>query len=229
VAWPARGAPASLVSRVRSLLTDANFIVSENSSRGFDHGVFVPLAVAFPRAEVPVLQVSLLRSLDPAAHWELGRALAPLRAEGVLVIGSGFLTHNLRDMDRAPGQPAAPWAADFAEWAASAILARPVGTPPSAVPRRGASGTPQPHASLGAALVDAAHRAPHFARAHPRIEHWLPLLVAAGAADPAPHHGAKGACVAKELLGQVVMGTAAVSSYQFDSTAGDPHALSSDL
>jgi len=86
--WPAPGNPA-LAARVRALLENAGFAVGEDPLRGFDHGVFVPLKVAFPKAEIPTVQLSLRADLDPSAHLAAGRALAPLRDEGVLILGSG--------------------------------------------------------------------------------------------------------------------------------------------
>src|SRR3954467_2165055 len=92
--WPAPGDPA-LASRVRSLLEKAGFETAADPKRGFDHGTFVPLKLAYPEAEVPAVQLSLVQGLDPSEHLELGRALAPLRGEGVFIIGSGIPFHNL--------------------------------------------------------------------------------------------------------------------------------------
>ena len=86
--WPASGAP-EIAARVRALLTGAGSLNAANDRRGFDHGVFVPLKVAFPEADIPVVQLSLQRGLDPATHLAIGRALKPLREHGVLIIGSG--------------------------------------------------------------------------------------------------------------------------------------------
>ena len=94
LAWPAPGAP-QLAARVRQLLNDAGVKSAEDSSRGFDHGVFVPMLVAFPEAQVPVTQLSLLSSLDPGQHIALGAALEPLSAENVLILASGFSFHNM--------------------------------------------------------------------------------------------------------------------------------------
>lgn len=138
--------------------------VQQAAHRGLDHGAYVPLAELFPDADVPVLQLSL-PTLDPARLLALGRSLAPLRADGTLIVGSGFTTHNLRwfgglaaDPDAAP--PAA--SAEFDAWAAEAVAGRQVD-----------------------ALVDAARLAPAFREAHPRTEHWAPLYVALGAAEEA--------------------------------------------
>ncbi len=93
--WPAPGDP-ELAQQVHTLLKDGGLPAAENSTRGYDHGVFVPLKVAFPQAEIPVVTLSLAASLDPVLHIAAGRALAPLRDEGVLIVGSGMSFHNLR-------------------------------------------------------------------------------------------------------------------------------------
>jgi 4,5-DOPA dioxygenase extradiol len=92
--WPAPGDP-QLAARVRALLAAAGFSSAEDGARGFDHGTFIPLGLSFPDADVPTVQLSLQRDLDPALHLAMGRALAPLRDEGVLIMGSGNLVHNL--------------------------------------------------------------------------------------------------------------------------------------
>ena len=98
--WPAPGAP-DLAERVRGLLEKAGLRTGSDPARGFDHGTFIPLMVALPDADIPVLQMSLLANLDPRQHIALGRALAPLRDEGVLLIGSGSSYHNMRGFGRA--------------------------------------------------------------------------------------------------------------------------------
>lgn len=156
ITWPAPGAPA-LAARVRELLTSAGLPSAENAARGFDHGTFVPLKLAFPEAEVPVVQLSLKRGLDPAEHLALGRALAPLRDEGVLIVGSGMTYHNLR----AFGPGAAPVSEAFDAWLREAAV--------------------QPEAERDRRLT-AWSKAPAARQAHPREEHLLPLMVIAGAA-----------------------------------------------
>ena len=201
LAWPAPGAPA-LAARAAALLAAAGFTPALDASRGYDHGVFVPLKLAFPEADIPTLQVSLHGALDAARHVALGRALAPLRAQGALIIGSGFATHNLREI--APGAPPAPWAQQFDDWLAGALL--------------GAG--PQGFAALSAALIAAPAAAPHFARAHPTTEHLLPLYVALGAACPGgAAEGADGSADlvrVTRLYSQIVMGSASLASYRFD-------------
>jgi 4,5-DOPA dioxygenase extradiol len=158
--YPSPGAPG-LAARVRELLAQQRIASADDGQRGLDHGAYVPLVAMYPDANVPVLQVSM-PALDPEELFELGRALAPLRREGVLVFGSGFLTHNMRYAFR-PGIPA--WARQFDEWVADALGRFDVG-----------------------ALKDFERRAPDAAVALPTWEHYAPLLVCAGAVgDAAPN------------------------------------------
>lgn len=154
--YPAPGAPA-LAQRVRDLLAEAGLPSQEDGERGFDHGVFVPMLLVDPEAGIPVLQMSLHRSLDPAMHLAAGRALAPLRDEGVLIVGSGMSYHNMRGFG--PGFEAA--SAEFDRWLTEAV------THPDVVQRE-------------AALARWQH-APQARTCHPREEHLIPLMVAAGA------------------------------------------------
>ncbi len=110
--YPVHGAP-QLEPRVRALLADAGFEVDVDSKRGLDHGVFVPFKLIYPNADVPMIQLSLQQSLDPAMHLAIGRALAPLRDRGVLIIGSGMSYHNLAAMFSGRGAEAA---AAFDAW-----------------------------------------------------------------------------------------------------------------
>lgn len=153
---PAPGAPA-LAERARALVAAAGLPSALDAERGDDHGSVVPLAVMYPKAEVPVLQVSLRRGLDAAEHLAFGPALAPLRDEGVLIVGSGLSYHNLRHFGPAAQQPSEA----FDAW-----LHDTMGAPPDERSRR---------------LADW-QRAPAARQAHPREEHLLPLMVAAGAA-----------------------------------------------
>jgi len=135
-------------------------VVQRDESRGLDHGAYVPLVEMYPDADIPVLQLSM-PTLEPRALFEVGRALAPLRDAGTMIVGSGFTTHNLRWFN--PGAPAdapAPAASvEFDHWAAEAMATQDVD-----------------------ALLDTDHRAPAARIAHPRTEHWAPLYVALGAA-----------------------------------------------
>ncbi|MCC6216751.1 MAG: dioxygenase [Polyangiaceae bacterium] len=156
--YAAPGAP-DLAARVRELLRERDLAVAEEPTRGLDHGAYVPLVAMFPSADVPVLQLSI-PGLDPQALFRLGRALGPLRDEGVLIFGSGFLTHNLRYAFR-PGTPG--WAREFDDWAADALTRLDVD-----------------------ALQDFRARAPAASTAHPTWEHFAPVLVAVGAAADDP-------------------------------------------
>lgn len=159
LAWPAPGAP-DLAARIRALLAGAGVESREEHRRGLDHGVFIPLKLAFPDADVPVVQLSLRTGLDPAAHLALGRALAPLRDEGVLIVGSGMTFHNMRRF-KMSGAGVDADSQRFDAWLAETI----------ALPR----------AEREARLVDWS-RAPGGRESHPREEHLLPLHVVAGAA-----------------------------------------------
>jgi aromatic ring-opening dioxygenase catalytic subunit (LigB family) len=159
--WPAPGDP-ELAQRVHALLKDAGLPAAESPTRGYDHGVFVPLKVAFPQAQIPVVTLSLAASLDPALHIAAGRALAPLRDEGILIVGSGMSFHNLR----AYMHPETPdCARAFDNWISAAVE--------------------QPATQRTAELTQW-RRAPHAAFAHPREEHLIPLMVASGAGGDAP-------------------------------------------
>ena len=157
VLYPAPGAP-ELAQRVQGLLEAAGLPVARDARRGYDHGTFVPLAVMFPQANVPVLQMSLRAGLNPAEHLALGRALAPLRDEGVLIVGSGLSYHNLRQFGRAGQAPSQA----FDAWLQAAMVAAP--------PAR------------TQALLNWT-QAPSARASHPREEHLLPLMVAVGAAE----------------------------------------------
>lgn len=155
--YPARGEPA-LAADIARRLVDAGFEATIDAGRGLDHGAWVPLRYLRPAADVPVLQVSLPQGIDAAGALRLGEALAPLRDAGVLVVGSGSLTHNLYEFRQHIADP--EYAQQFADWVADAVARRDVD-----------------------ALVHYRERAPHAARAHPTEEHYLPLLVALGASD----------------------------------------------
>lgn len=159
ITWPAPGAPW-LAERGVQLLREAGLPVAGiDPARGYDHGVFVPMKVAFPEAAIPCVQMSLVTGLDPALHIAAGRALAPLRDEGVLVLGSGMSFHNLR----AYGDPRveAP-SLEFDGWLEAAA-------------------TSGPEERTG--LLEAWEAAPFARFCHPREEHLMPLMVAAGASD----------------------------------------------
>lgn len=157
IQWPAPGAP-KLAARVRELLSKGGFESAEDDKRGFDHGTFVPLKLTYPDADVPTVQLSLKRGLDPKEHLAMGRALAPLRDEGVFILGSGMSYHNMRGF----GDPRAlPAAETFDAWLRETAKL--------------------PAAERDARLAEWA-KAPAARQAHPREEHLVPLMVVAGAA-----------------------------------------------
>jgi 4,5-DOPA dioxygenase extradiol len=157
--YAAPGAP-DLAARVRELLRHSGIGCTDDPERGLDHGAYVPLVAMYPGADIPVLQMSMPR-LNAEELFELGRALAPLREEGVLVFGSGFLTHNMSYAFR-PGIP--QWAREFDAWVAEALSNLDM-----------------------EALVDFQRRAPAVRTALPTWEHYAPVLIAAGSvADERP-------------------------------------------
>jgi 4,5-DOPA dioxygenase extradiol len=146
-------------------LKEAGITAGIDGCRGLDHGAWVPLRWMYPQADIPVVQLALQPARGTAHHLALGRALAPLRDEGVLVVGSGHTTHNLRDfmLDRRGSGTAAPYAEAFAGWVSGRLAANDAD-----------------------ALVAYRDLAPEAARAHPTDEHFMPLFVAYGAAGEAP-------------------------------------------
>jgi aromatic ring-opening dioxygenase catalytic subunit (LigB family) len=155
--WPSPGDP-ELSERIISLLSDNGISCSLDKKRGFDHGVFVPLKVAFPDTDIPTVQLSLVKGLDPGMHIDIGAALAPLREEGVLIIGSGMSYHNMKQfMTSGALQPSQL----FNDW-----LERTMGEEQW-----------ERYASL-----TSWERAPSGRRCHPSEEHLLPLMVVVGAA-----------------------------------------------
>ena len=156
--YPAPGEPA-LAERIATLLGQGGLTAEVDPQRGYDHGVFIPLKLMFPRADIPVIQLSLRRDMDPAAHIAAGRALAALRDEGVLIVGSGMSFHNMRGY----GDPRyTPVSARFDAWLTQAV---------------------ESPAAQREALLGEWAGAPHARDSHPPggEEHLLPLLVAAGA------------------------------------------------
>lgn len=156
IQYPAQGHPAGATDAAR-LLEQAGFPTSFDDRRGLDHGAWVPLHHMLPNADIPVFQVSMPASLTPADAVAMGRALAPLRDQGIMIMTSGSMTHNLHEF-RQRGHEAEPYVREFAEWVRKQVNDQSVD-----------------------ALVHYRHKAPHAARAHPTQEHFLPLLVAMGA------------------------------------------------
>ena len=160
--YPAPGAPV-VAEQAATLLNHAGFSASVDPLRGLDHAVWIPLRLMYPNADVPVLPMSIQSRRDPAYHWRLGQALAPLRADGVLLVASGNLTHNLRHWHSSqPGDPPPPYVESFSAWVWQ-------------------------HLQTGntEALLDYRQCTPDAKDAHPTDEHLLPLFVALGAAGVA--------------------------------------------
>ncbi len=159
ITYPAPGAPA-LGARVRELLSHASIDSGEDAERNFDHGIFIPLKVSFPNADIPILQLSLQASLDPTQHFAVGRALSNLREDNVLVVGSGLSFHNLGSLgDPGAGEPSRA----FDSWLVDVLCDGPI----EARERQLAAWSQAPGARI----------------CHPREEHLLPLMVAAGAGE----------------------------------------------
>ncbi len=158
VQYPAPGAP-EVAARVSELLTDAGIPVREDPDRGFDHGVFAPFVVVYPDADVPLVQLSIKSGFDPADHLAAGRALAPLRDEDVLIVGSGFSYHNLRLFGAGAAEPSH----QFDEWLTAALVAA----------------SPDERTEL----LQRWESAPSARIAHPAEDHLVPVMVAVGAAE----------------------------------------------
>jgi 4,5-DOPA dioxygenase extradiol len=183
--YPAPGDPMVAV-KIAGLLQAAGFAPAVVQQHGYDHGTWVPLMLLYPDAEVPVVQISVQPHLGPAHHVAVGRALASLKEEGLLVIGSGSATHNLETFytsRHAPDAPPAEWVTQFTDWVHDQIEAGRIED-----------------------LVRYRTLAPHAADNHPTEEHFLPLFLALGAAD-----GVKGRRVHRSYRNGVL----AMDTYEF--------------
>jgi 4,5-DOPA dioxygenase extradiol len=160
IQYPAPGSP-EVAARALELLQAAGWDAAADAQRGLDHGAWVPVRHLYPDADVPVLQVSMPRTLDAAGAVRLGRALTPLADDGVLLLGSGSITHNLYEFRQAVGAESASYATEFVDWARTTL---------------------QRHDEAG--LANYLTVAPHAHRAHPTSDHYLPLPFAFGAAAP---------------------------------------------
>ncbi|HEY0826091.1 MAG TPA: class III extradiol ring-cleavage dioxygenase [Ramlibacter sp.] len=187
IQYPAPGHPA-LAVRTVEVLRAAGWAAEADAAQGLDHGAWVPIRFLYPDADVPVFQVSLPSTLTAQEAYALGQALRPLRDEGVLIVGSGSLTHNLYEFRMAGDAAEAEYAREFAAWVRQAVEARD-----------------------DARLVDTLRIAPHARRAHPTAEHFLPLLVAAGAASPEEP--------VRTLEGGITYGVLSMDSYLFGAAA----------
>jgi 4,5-DOPA dioxygenase extradiol len=185
IVYPAPGEP-DLAVRATQLLHSAGYKADAVIRRGYDHGTWVPLYLMYPDADIPVVQVSVQPHLGSAHHMALGQALAPLRDEGVMIVGSGSLTHNLWELSRSGRDLNAPvrdWVRDFTEWVAEKV-----------------------EAGSMADIADYRTRAPFARENHPRDEHFLPLPFAMGAGA-----GARG----KRIHASYDYGLLAMDAYLF--------------
>lgn len=185
IRYPAAGAPW-LASRAQQLLIAAGVSATLDNSRGLDHGTWVPMRKMFPQATIPVVQLSVQPHAEALHHVAVGRALAPLADEGVLIIGSGHLTHNLGDWMRGAGQAGVPdYVGEFKAWTERCLTAGDVTT-----------------------LSRFATLAPQGRRAHPSPEHFLPLIIAFAAAGAGAHVTSRYAGLEANVL--------AMDAYQFN-------------
>lgn len=183
--YPAPGAPW-LADRTARLLRDAGMQAGLDPVRGLDHGAWVPLGLIYPDADIPVTQLSIQSRLDPAHHFALGAALRPLRENGVLILASGALTHNLGEFwGKSLETPAEPWVVAFGDWMNAAVTEGRVDD-----------------------LLAYRARAPYAVRNHPTDEHLLPLFAALGAGTP----GVPG----RRLHSSHTCGILAMDAYAFD-------------
>jgi 4,5-DOPA dioxygenase extradiol len=186
--YPAPGAP-EMAQAAASALQQAGIPVQLDDTHGLDHGAWVPLSLMYPAADIPVAQLSMQPDKDPAWHMALGRALRPLREQGALIVGSGSITHNLREVFRhPPGAPAPDWVTEFCDWMTQRISAGDL-----------------------AALSDYRNLAPHAVQNHPTDEHLLPLFVALGAADKIDS--------ARHLNHVMTYGLLAMDAWLFDASS----------
>lgn len=184
IQYPAPGAP-DIAQEVKKLIENAHLSVALDLQRGYDHGTFVPLFAMYPKADIPVIQVSMITGYDPEAHFQLGRALSPLRDQGILILGSGASFHNLPVLMRNP-RSAREISQQFDQWLQETLI----------------ESAPQNRHQRLLNWV----QAPGARVAHPSEDHLIPLMVALGAAE-----SEKAECVYHEKM----MGEVSVSSFRF--------------
>ena len=186
--YPAPGA-VDAAGKAIAALSDAGFACTADAEQGYDHGCWVPLMLMYPEADIPVAQLSIQVDAGPAHHFEIGEALAPLRDEGVLILGSGNATHNLQDAlgnmrAGTPNPPTPEWATDFDNWVTDRVVAGDTDS-----------------------LIDYRQSVPHAVQAHPRDEHFLPLFANIGAAAGAP---------GRQIHAEFMFGSLSMAAYAFD-------------
>ncbi len=161
--YPAAGDPM-LARRIQSMLTDAGFSAGVDATRGFDHGAWNPLLLMYPHADIPVIELSVQPHKDARWHYHIGQTLARLRTENILIIGTGNLTHNLREAFRGHHATTPEWVSAFAKWVAERVAEEDIES-----------------------LLDWQTSAPYARENHPTPEHFLPFFVALGAAGTPLH------------------------------------------
>ena len=187
--YPAPGDPA-LAARIAESLQAAGFPAVTHDGRGLDHGAWIPLMLAYPKADIPVLQLSISMSQSPEWHYRLGQALQPLREDGVMIMGSGSVTHNLRAVFSGSfrvDSPEPEWVSGFADWLADRI-----------------------EAGDHEAILSSVQTGPHGHENHPTMDHILPLFVALGAGGNGPSH---------RLHDSTTYGVIAMDAYSFGEAA----------
>lgn len=187
--YPAPGNPV-LAGQIAERLQAAGFPATTHAGRGLDHGAWIPLMLAYPKADIPVLQLSISMNHGPEWHYRLGQALQPLRDEGVMIFGSGSATHNLREVfsgNYRLDSPEPEWVSEFADWLADRI-----------------------EAGDRDAILSAVQTGPHGRENHPSIDHILPLFVALGAGGNSPAH---------RLHQSTTYGVIAMDAYSFGEAA----------
>ncbi len=185
--YPAKGSP-EIAEEVAARVRRAGLECTVNDARGLDHGAWVPLMLMYPRALVPVVQLSIQHHLDPADHLQLGKALSGLRDEGILILGSGGAVHPLGYADFWEGKATDKWALSFDDWLAEGVT----------------NGD-------ATELIDFRRRAPYPERAHPRPDHYMPIVVSLGAAG----EGAKGRVLHRSWQ----YGDLGMAAYEFGGSA----------
>ncbi len=194
IKYPATGA-AEVGEHIARLLREAGIDVGVNPNRGLDHGAWVPLRHMYPDAAIPVVPLSIQPRMNAHHHFAVGRAIATLREQGILVIGSGNLTHNLRDIQRWERDAGTtPYVTAFQSWFAERLAARDID-----------------------ALLDWAAAAPHAQRAHPTDDHLLPIFVALGASGASTR--------ALRLHDDVTYGVLAMDAFAFGDAVNELDAL----